>query len=319
MKIFGILLTFVLLFSCAELTKSDPAPPPYPEGPVLFGDLDSFGSDSTLDIMTWNVEHFPKSYQNTVEYMAHAIVQLKVDVVSLQEIESTVYFNNLVNQLNELDSLNHWVGFRSGSVSSYWGELAYLINDSNIVIVDNPVTIINSDSLYFAYREPYMIRCGFASQDVYIINNHFKCCGDGLIDWGNADDEEYRRLIASSLIRQYIDENLSNEQVIVLGDLNDEIQDAEENNVFMDFISAPEDYLFTDMEIAQGSSFNWSYPTWPSHIDHILITNELFDSFSLTSSTVQTLRLDDYLDGGWGEYDLYLSDHRPIALKLDLD
>ena len=36
---------------------------------------------------------------------------------------------------------------------------------------------------------------------------------------------------------------------------------------------------FVDLEIAYGSSTNWSYPTWPSHLDHICITNELFQDF----------------------------------------
>ncbi|SVD40514.1 uncharacterized protein METZ01_LOCUS393368, partial [marine metagenome] len=56
-------------------------------------------------------------------------------------------------------------------------------------------------------------------------------------------------------------------------------------------------------------------PTWPSHLDHILITNELFDE--LDNSDIQTIKIDEYLDGGWNEYDQNISDHRPVALKLD--
>ena len=33
------------------------------------------------------------------------------------------------------------------------------------------------------------------------------------------------------------------------------------------------------MNIALGPSSNWSYPTWPSHLDHILISDEVFDEF----------------------------------------
>ena len=70
-----------------------------------------------------------------------------------------------------------------------------------------------------------------------------------------------------------------------------------------------------DIEIANGSSSDWSYPTWPSHLDHILITNELFDE--LDNSDIQTINIDEYLDGGWNEYDQNISDNRPVALKLD--
>ena len=77
-----------------------------------------------------------------------------------------------------------------------------------------------------------------------------------------------------------------------------------------------ENYLFADMDIAQGTSSGWSYPTWPSHIDHILITNELFDEFENNSSDIQTIKIDDYFEGGWSAYDQNVSDHRPVALKL---
>ena len=73
------------------------------------------------------------------------------------------------------------------------------------------------------------------------------------------------------------------------------------------------------MEIAEGNSYYWSYPTWPSHIDHILITNEIFDTFNNGASIVQTYLIDEYLEGGWSEYDVILSDHRPVALKLQIN
>ena len=105
----------------------------------------------------------------------------------------------------------------------------------------------------------------------------------------------------------------------MLGDLNDEIQESEAENVFWNFISQPELYLFADMEIAQGSYINWSYPGWPSHLDHILISDELFDEFEAASSQISTLKIDNYLTNGWSEYESNVSDHRPVALRLELN
>jgi hypothetical protein len=155
----------------------------------------------------------------------------------------------------------------------------------------------------------------FMGENIFIINNHFKCCGDGIMNLDDLGDEETRRYTASNLLKEYIDNNLPNENVIVLGDLNDILTDALENNVFQMIINDSENYLFSDMEIAESSSTDWSYPTWPSHLDHILITNELFDE--LDNSDIQTIKIDEYLDGGWSEYDQNISDHRPVALKLD--
>ena len=100
----------------------------------------------------------------------------------------------------------------------------------------------------------------------------------------------------------------------MLGDLNDILTDAQINNVFQMILEDPENYYFADTDIAYGNSSDWSFPSWPSHLDHVLITDELFDG--INTFEVQTIKIDDYLDGGWNEYDQNISDHRPVAIKF---
>ena len=267
------------------------------------------GSENTLDIMTWNIEFFPKQDNETVDYVDSLITSSNIDIIALQEISSDGYFTQLINELNDPESQNNWVGYRSGTGS--WGELAYIINTSTIDIIQIPYTILNSFSHYFAYREPYILEITFSNEQFFIINNHFKCCGNGIIQ-NDYWDEEYRRQQASLYLQDYINTNLADENVIVLGDLNDELTDPEENNVFWNFISNPNEYMFVDMDIAEGSPEYWSYPTWPSHIDHILITNELFDNVV----SVNTVLYDTVLTEGWNEYEYYISDHRPLYISF---
>ena len=85
------------------------------------------------------------------------------------------------------------------------------------------------------------------------------------------------------LLKTYMDLDLQNENIILVGDLNDEITDNSSNNVFEDVLNDPTNYLFADYDIAIGNSTNWSYPSWPSHLDHVLISNELFDEFAIES------------------------------------
>jgi len=158
----------------------------------------------------------------------------------------------------------------------------------------------------------------FRNENFIIINNHFKCCGDGLFDFADSDDEEFRRYEASTLLKEYIDTNHPNKKVIVLGDLNDILTDVVDHNVFQTFIDDTNNYLFADMAIAQGSSSDWSYPSWPSHIDHLLITNELFVEFENENSDIQTIPVDAFLSGGFGEYDANISDHLPVGLKVQI-
>jgi hypothetical protein len=88
--------------------------------------------------------------------------------------------------------------------------------------------------------------------------------------------------------------NLPDENIFVLGDLNDILTDPSQNNVFQTILDDDLNFLFADVEIANGTSSEWSYPHWPSHIDHIFITNELFDSFGNVSSTIYTIPIDEY-------------------------
>ena len=52
---------------------------------------------------------------------------------------------------------------------------------------------------------------------IIIINNHYKCCGDGIFNSGDSGDEETRRYQANLLLKAYIDENFSDENVILIG------------------------------------------------------------------------------------------------------
>ena len=92
--------------------------------------------------------------------------------------------------------------------------------------------------------------CNFNGENYIIINNHLKCCGDGL-DLNDSSDEEFRRLQAITYLKQYIDINFSNKKVILLGDLNDILTDLDQHNIFYDFINDSLNYKFSDMHIAQ--------------------------------------------------------------------
>ena len=291
-----ILCLFILVFSCAKNKTIDSS-----------SSL-SFGTDETLDILTWNLENFPKQDNITINFLAELIDSLNVDIIAMQEIENETDFNNLVNKLNG------WEGYRANS-AYYNIDLAYLYKSNLIIKNINEIEELND---YNLPRTPLLIEVFFGGQSIYIINNHYKCCGNGVIE-NIYSDEEYRRRQACFLTKNYIDSNLYDKNVILLGDFNDELMDPDSSNVFDIFIKDDGNYQFVDMGIAFGSSTNWSYPGFPSHLDHILITNELFDEFDNTLSTVQIIHVEDYFEGGWNEYVNFISDHRPVGLKLNFN
>ena len=288
-----IILAFILLltFNCKLFSQS-------------LDDL-TFGTDSTLEVMTWNIEWFPKKQQTTVDYVKTIIENLKVDVIAIQEIDDRAAFQQM------LDDLVGWDGY---CVNGQYQGLGYVYN-TNTVNISRIYEICTSNS-HELPRSPLVMEMTFNGQNFVIINNHLKCCGNGYLNTNDPEDEENRRLMGCNLLDMYISTNFPDDNVIVLGDMNDEITDETANNVFKTFINKPDEYRFIDMGIAEGSTANWSYPSWPSHLDHILVSNELFDEFEDENAVTTTIKIGYHLSGGFYQYDKYISDHRPVALKI---
>ena len=319
-----ILFFSFLLYMCAEDTGVDSN-----------ANFEVFTNSDNLNIITWNIEWFPKS-EDTLDYLSQVTpFLLNADIIALQEITSTTALNQFADLLGE-----NWVGYRFDPTSSSV-RLAYLINLETITV--NELDIIEDNE--FFTREPHILKFTYNEQNFVLINNHFKCCGDGQLSegwvWGcgyngptystseeclNSDcelgcdatyDEEYRRLMSSITVENYISNYLADDNVIIVGDLNDDIETP--TGVFNAFLNKPEEYLFADYLIAQETNHwgYWSYPTYPSHIDHIIITNELFDAYESPDSQCKTILIDEIV-GSWNTYNTYISDHRPVALSLDI-
>ena len=268
----------------------------------------SFGNKHSLDIATWNIEWFPKNGETSVNYVIEIMQQLDLDILAMQELDNKDLFDQMLNELTS------YTGYYE---SAWFAGLAYIYKP-DVVQVNSIYEIFTTSEYWSAFpRSPMLMDMSFKGENYFIINNHFKCCGDGNLNMNDESDEEKRRYNAINLLKEYIDNYLPDKNVIVLGDLNDDIAESNQNNIFQNVLDDSENYLFVDYSTAIGNSSDWSYPSWPSHLDHILITNELFDK--LENSEVITIKVDEYLNGGWNEYDDNVSDHRPVAISFHLD
>jgi endonuclease/exonuclease/phosphatase family metal-dependent hydrolase len=270
----------------------------------------SFGTDDTFEIVTWNIEHFPKNNQTTIDYVNRILKAVDADIYALQEVGNINDFNQLLNSLPDYEGYLESDKFRG---------LAYIYKKGTVQI--NSIYEIYNSSTYFRPfpRYPMVMDLNFKGERIIVINNHFKCCGDGRLDAANQNDEEVRRESASNLLKQYIDTNFADLNVILVGDLNDVLTDIDSDNVFKAYFDDDQNYKFVDYEIATSNSTGWSFPTWPSHLDHILITNELFDEYNNDDTLIEVIKLEDYITGGWNAYDSNISDHRPVAMKFKLN
>ena len=71
MRIFLFIYLFFILSCSTEVGNID--------------DIISFGSEETLDIITWNLEWFPKN-ESTISFVSEFILSLSPDIIALQEI-----------------------------------------------------------------------------------------------------------------------------------------------------------------------------------------------------------------------------------------
>ncbi len=290
-----IVVFALLLVSCGvdETVKNNDNIPP---------DIDelAIGTSGSLEIMTWNIQTFPKRGSETVDYMVDFITRIDPDIICLQEIEDGASFIMLDNDLTEWDS------FRAHS-AAYDINLALLYKNTADFQVISIRELFDDD--WFAFpRPPLQIEFSWNNEIFYVINNHLKASG--------GEENEQRRELACLALADYINNDLPNENVIITGDMNDLIIDPPDTNVFQVFLNNPDNFSFADYEIAFGSSAYWSWGNGASHLDHILISNELFAEFANSGSLIETLRLDDYLTGGWNTYDQFISDHRPVIIRL---
>ncbi len=289
-----VLVTGLSVWSCHKI--KDPSDDTQNDDTVnIFSDYITGGSSEYFDIMTLNTHGFPADGENSINMLAELIKAMQPDVLALQEITNKTDFNKLDDLLEDYSGLYYPV-----NNSTY--NLAYLINDREVTVDYSWSRVLFSGDYSSFPRLPFEIHVTHTTKDIdlYLINNHLKCCSGA--------ENEARRRSASEKLHTYIMEEHPNDAVIVLGDLNDDITEPSLSNVFQVFLDDPQNFEFTDMGIAVGSPLWWSYPSWPSHIDHMLVTNELFGHVDTTIVFKP--------EAGYNMYPLVISDHRPEYLRL---
>lgn len=309
------LVGFIAVAGCAQNASSvdEPGTSSEPVPPTALG-LGPVGTEDALDVMTWNLEQFPVQGTSTVAAAAEAILLIKPDVVAVQEVTDG-------NALFDLaDAMPGW----EADVAAFfdpngpYNPPVGMLYDTATIEVNNRFLLFEDDYLAFP-RSPLVLEVTWRGVPLVIINVHLKALGDDRIDWSDPWDEEVRRARACERLEQYIYEELPDRRVIVLGDFNDRLQEPPATNVFSEFFAWPGYYLFADMPTAvQTSGGMYSYPKSGSHIDHVLITDELFMAYFREASFARALPVERTLENGWYQYEATLSDHRPVLLHLDM-
>ncbi|MEZ4386820.1 MAG: endonuclease/exonuclease/phosphatase family protein [Candidatus Krumholzibacteriia bacterium] len=285
----------------SETRPVDPTPPnPFAAFAV--------GRDDAFEVATWNLRNFATDAgADEVALAAQAIRALGCDLVAVQEIAESGRFNELLAQLPDHSGVQ--------ATSDRYQNLGFVWLDSTVTLNSLGEIRPQMDNASRPFpRWPLVVEITWRGHDLAVINNHYKCCGDGTLQAGDPDDEETRRLEASEILDQHIRDAYPDQAVILLGDLNDRLDDVPANNIFSPFLARPEEYRFADLAVATGPSTGWSWGPGSSHLDHILVTAPLFPAVEAAGASCATVRLDQALRSG--EYRDLLSDHAPVVLVL---
>lgn len=291
MKNIFTLCTLYLIFSCANPVEKETLNTPTES---LLPNLDI---ENGIEIVTWNIEQFPKLGQRTIDSVASIITSLNADIYCLQEISDLSKFIDLVEILDGYS-------YVESNATEYLNLVVLYKN--NQFLVRNQSDLF-TDSMYdFASRPPLRIEMTFTGEnpiDFTLINMHLKCCDNGF----------NRRVSSANILYDYLNSSIQAGVVnhIIVGDWNDDISDQYSENSFNIFLDDTENYKYVTYENAHsGTNIHDSYPSYPSFIDHIMISKDLFDEAE--NGDVQTIRLGDYLSG----YDQIISDHRPVVWRF---
>jgi exonuclease III len=283
------LLGVLLVGGCGQhrVTSTEPTEP---------GFVQPQGDASTLELATWNIEYFPQT-NSTVELVGKIIEALDIDIYAIQEINDTTAFRDL------LDQLPGYAGFFSQDSYS-WGYLKTgLIYKQSIVSVSQIRQLFEDD--WYAFTRPPLEAHIVAEKDGHhfdfvLIVMHLKAGNDG-------DDLDRRRQAAQKL-KDYLDAQVAayvENDYIVAGDWNDEIDDPPDANAFSVFLDDSLDYRFLTSSLV-GKFSSASYPRYGTLIDHILISQDVVAEYQ--GGQIKTLRLDDEVSN----YLNVVSDHRPV-------
>ncbi len=290
-----------------------------------------------LKVVTWNVEWFGNttngpSPENTQKQRVKTIIQtIDADIFALQEIADENLMTELVDELPEYEwSFSIYTSGSGNNSPGVSQKVAFIYKPARITNVSFEGLLLdlspkynggNTDEIsdyptspsqfWSSGRMPYMLSAtalinGF-SEDIKVINIHAKA---------GSNNGPIRRAYDVEKLKEYIDTDLGNENVILLGDYNDNTKNGS---------STYDDYIFDTASNPGNDLGYYEIVTRPldlagentfvgnnRFIDHITITDELTDNFIPGSVKVHKEFVgSDYTDT--------TSDHIPVSARFTFD
>lgn len=305
---------------------------------------DTIPDGRTLDVATWNMEFFgadipqfgPADIQLQMENAVKVIEALNADIIAVQEISSDSLLNVLAARLP-----GNWATSCSDVYSYSFQEpdpafppqkLCYLYNTDIVEVLEERVVFeefytevrtsgdetllpgypASVSSFWASGRLPYQLTInatvGGVTEQISLFNIH------GISNSGGVESYQ-RRLYDVQVLKDTLDAYFAAEQVIILGDYNDDVDEPVAEEVTSDFspyevFVGDSAYRVTTLSLSEAG-FR-SYVFRDNVIDHITISDELVPEWIEGSEiTFIPFSLVENYSGT-------TSDHLPVKVRLEL-
>src|SRR5215813_2796184 len=264
------------------------------------------GTDTTLDIASWNIEWFgdpsngPTNEALQLQNARAVIAGADMDIWGVAEIVSLAQWNSPKAQLPGYD------GFIAKEPNVVNGAAFYsdfngaeqnvgILYKTSIATVTDARVILTANNNDFAGRPPLQVTLRVslngATEDIVVIVLHAKCCSDS--------DSWTRRRNASNALKSYLDANFPTQKVWVIGDFNDDLDTSitpQHASPYANFVNDTARYLFPTRAL-------------PDTIDHHLNSNEANATY--IAGSVEVYRVDQFIPN----YGSTTSDHYPVLSR----
>ncbi len=247
---------------------------------------DEVSKNQTLDVVTWNTEWFgdagngPTDDDVQLRNAVTVIETIDADIYALQEIASPSRFAELLDSLD-----GAYGGFLANFSQSQ--ETAFIFKRATIDSLDSR-TLSSSDGftqsdwangrypLFFHFNA----NINGEQQEIYAFNIHAKATvNDPASDYS-------QRLNASGELKEYLDRNYRDKNVLFLGDYNDEILESLVNSNSSPYKNFDDDSEYTIVTKSLEQS-GFTSRSSSSMIDHITFTSELSDEYFTGTERVE--------------------------------
>lgn len=274
------------------------------------------GSDTTLDIATWNIEWLGDSSRGPSDEILQRGNAIDIiggtdfDLWGLEEIVDAGAFDQIVAKLPGYD------GFLASDPMVENGPAHYNSGEQKVGIlfkadVIKPLgarLILTERDYQFAGRPPLEVRVqatiGGTSEELVVIVLHAKATTSAS-SW-------QRRKDASAALHAYLDSAHPEERVVVIGDFNDDVDTSIRSgqpSPYQNFIDDPASYFFPTEALSLAGATSTTH--YSDVIDHHLVTSAMAGRYIADSAAVYLV--DEHV----AEYDGTTSDHYPVLSRYE--